>query len=516
MELIAQLLGQSGGSTPGPTDDYWYQPVGTVVGGVRVDEQGAKKLSAWYRGRDLLATSLAMLPLKVLERLPDDGGSLPAKANPLYDILHDEPNGWQDSFGWRRQMMYHLIDHGNAYNLIVPGSRGFVDQLWPVHPRLVTPERLSTGRVLYHVRDEKTNQTKIYTQDEVFHLMGASEDGLCGKGILEFARGSLGTALSTESYASKVFTNGTLNAGVIEVPGLLKDKDASTRMAESFKTSYGNWHLPKVLEQGAKWVKDDMTPEDAQMLLSRKFSVDDIARWLGVPPHMIGSLDRSTNNNIEQQGREFVTYSLGPWLSLWEFAVARQLILNRSKYFAEFVRDALVIGDIAARWNAYQIAVSTGTFTRNEVRRMENKNALDGLDKPLDPAHLTGKAQSGQAPTPAPADNSNSNARMARAEAIAAASASRLLRKEVTVIQKLAVKHAASPAGFVSALEAFYDEHAVAVADSLNVPIESARAYCHSQLAQVRRSDWIAALDTWQSKHYASGLAALALEGVAA
>lgn len=516
MELIARLLGQSGGGTPGPTDDFWYGQVGQTIHGIRVDSEGAKKLSAWYRGRMLLATALAMLPLKVYERLPDDEGADVAKANPLYDILHDEPNAGQDSFEWRLQQMFNLIDFGNAYDAIVPGPRGYVDQLRPIEPKLVTPERIeSTGRMLYHIRDAKTGRTTTKNQEDIFHRRYASEDGIVGRGVLEFARGSVGTALSTESYASKVFTNGTLNGGVLEVPGLLND-DASIRMAKSFTTAVGDWHLPKVVEQGAKWVESKMTPEDAQMLLSRKFSVDDIARWLGVPPHMIGSLDRSTNNNIEAQGIDFVTYSLGPWLSLWEAAISRQLILNRRKYYAEFVRDALVIGDIAARWAAYNIGVTTGTITRNEVRRKENMNALPGLDTPLDPAHLTGKASAGQAPKSTPADNGDSNARMARAEAIAAASASRLLRKEVTVIQKLAVKHAASPAGFVSALEAFYDEHAVAVADSLSVPIESARAYCHSQLAQVRRSDWIAALDTWQSKHYASGLAALALEGVAA
>lgn len=520
MELIAQLLGQSGGGTPGPTDDFWYMQAGASVGGMRVDEQGAKKLSAWYRGRDLLATSLAMLPLKVLERLPADGGSVPAKANPLYDILHDEPNEGQDSFGWRRQKMYHLIDHGNAYDEIVPGTRGFVHQLRPIHPRLVTPERLPSGRMLYHVRNEKTGQSTPRNQEDIFHLMGASEDGVVGKGILEFARGSLATALSTESYASKVFTDGTLNAGVVQIPGTLKDEAASKRMAESFVTSYGNWHLPKVLEQGATWVKDDMTPEDAQMLLSRKFSVDDIARWLGVPPHMIGSLDRSTNNNIEQQGREFVTYSLGPWLSLWEFAIARQLILNRARFFAEFVRDALVIGDIAARWNAYQIAVSTGTFTRNEVRRMENKNALPGLDKPLDPAHLTGKPPAAGGSNPAPAtsddeDDADANARMARAEAIAAASAARLLRKEVLRVQQYAVKHAASTVQFTAAVETFYAEHATLVAETLLVDLASAQAYCASQKTQVI-AGWMAAVELWQSKHYASGLAALALEGVAA
>ena len=149
MDVLARIL--SGGdleaSTPGPADDYWYGPVGGLMtdAGIPVSAEGAQKLSAWYRGRDLLATILAMLPLPVYERLPHDGGANVAREHPLYDVLHDRPNDYQDAFQWRRQKMYHLIDHGNGYDWIVPGPRGVVDQLQPIHPTLVTPEKLKRG-----------------------------------------------------------------------------------------------------------------------------------------------------------------------------------------------------------------------------------------------------------------------------------------------------------------------------------------------------------------------------------
>src|SRR5687767_6113056 len=127
MDLLARLLtgGTLQANTPGPTDDHWYGPVGTMTSaGVTVDVETAQKISAWYRGRDILATTLAMLPFPVLERLPDDGGSTRAEGHPLYDILHDQANVSMDSFQWRRQQMFSLIDHGNGYNFIVPGPRG--------------------------------------------------------------------------------------------------------------------------------------------------------------------------------------------------------------------------------------------------------------------------------------------------------------------------------------------------------------------------------------------------------
>lgn len=499
------LWGDVRAGTPGPADDYWYRdvPAGSASG-MKVDAETAQKISAYYRGVDLLSTALAMLPLKVLRRLPDDGGAEVAKVHPLYDVLHRKPNAWQDSFSWRRTKMRHLINHGNSYDRIIPGRRGFVDQLWPIHPSRVSVTQVESGRLVYSVRDPQSGGARQFTQDEIFHLRGASDDGIVGKGVLAYARDSLGTALATEAYAAKIFSRGTLNGGVIETPGVM-DGGAGKRMAESFITAGGNWHLPKVLEQGATWKESQITPEDSQMLASRKFSIDDIARWLGVPPHMIGSLDRSTNNNIEQQGQEFVTYSLGLWLSLWEFAINDQLILVPDVYYAEFERDALVRGDIAARWDAYQKAITTGTFTRNEIRRKENANRLDGLDEPLTPANITGKP----APEPAPKAPPAAPAGPSRGRAIAQSAAARLIRKELASLQKAAVKTATNSDQWAIWVTEFYAKHAAIVADTLQVSQADAEVYCAGQAQQV--IDGLAGCNEWESDAYVARVAEWAL-----
>jgi len=502
-------------ATWNPTDDRWYGPVPgpMTAAGIRVDEEGARMLSAWYRGRDLLATTLAMLPLNVYERLANGSGAQVARMNPLHDVLHSKPNSWQDSYGYRRMKMFHLIDFGNGYDFIRPGARGFADQLWPIHPPLVTPEQLPSKRVIYHVRDEKTGQTKTYTQDDIFHLRGASDDGVVGKGVLRYARENIGIALRVESYAANIFGKGTLNGGWIKVPGVLND-DAGKRMARSFLSAPGEEHIPKVLEQGSEFQPNTLTPEDAQMLLSRKFSVTDIARWLGVPPHMIGDLERSTNNNIEQQGQEFVTYSLGGWLSLFEFSINDQLILNTERFYAEFNRDALVRGDLETRTTANVANVNAGIRTVDEVRAQENWNRRGGkADELRDPANITGKGAKG-----GPQDNQRpgrTGVPESRAEAITAASASRLLKIEVTAVQKLTVKHGKSQDDFAVAITAFYSSHATRVIEMLLMSEADAAGYCASQASRVM-AGWVAALEEFQTEGYAQGLAAWALESEAA
>lgn len=518
MDILATILG--GGSlragVPGPADDYWYNTVGVMTeSGQRVDVDQAKKLSAWYRGRDILATVLAMLPLQLLVRLPNDGGSEPAKDNPLYDILHDKPNTWQDSFQWRRQQMYHLIDHGNGVNRIIPGARGFVDQLHPVNPTLVKAKQLDSGRLVYEIRNPKNGQTSTATQDEIFHLRGASDDGIWGKGILEYARGSLGTALSTESYAASIFGKGTMNGGYIKTPGVL-DKDAARRMAQSFVTKVGEHHLPKVLEQGAEFTANTMTPEDAQMILSRKYTVDDIARWLGVPRLMLENSDPSFGN-AEQFTQNFIDFVMGPWLSMWEYAFSDQLILAPRRYYAQFTRQALVRGNFKDRVEGLTQMVNAGIITVDEARDVEDLNKRRGkADELREPQNITGKPTAASPSEPAPMPKRRPADTSARANAIVTESASRLLRKEIEQVQKLAVRHAADQDAFAVAVTEFYAKHADLVEQTLQMSRAEAEGYCSQQAAQIVCGDWVAALDTWKAPGYAAGLAAIALDQEAA
>lgn len=526
MDVLARLL--SGGlqaNTPAPDHDFWYQPIGASAmstAGVRVNAEQAETVSAFYRGVWLLSSSVAMLPLIVYKRLTD-GGKERATNHPLYDLLHTQPNGWQTSFEWRRMMMRHIVLRGNGYNLIVEGRRGFADALVPLHPDLVTPEQLDSGRIIYKVRNIKTGISKTYTQDEIFHLRGVSDDGVTGKSVIAWARDSLGLAMATEGYAARLFSNGAMHGGVIKHPGVL-NTEASNRMAESFRQATSgvhNAHRPVVLEQGVDWAPVTMTGEDSQYLLSRKFSVTEMARWLGVPPHKIFDLDRSTNNNIEHQSIEYVVDDLMPWLVLWEQAIARDLILATQTYFAEFLVEGLLRGDSAARGEFYSKLFQVSAISGNEIRAKEGMNRVENgdtyyvqgamrpTDQPYQASGSGNRAPDSTTPNQAPKRSSD------RAEAIVQQSAARLLRKEIATIQKLAVKHAADADAFAEAVTEFYVKHVGLVEETLQIAHRAASEYCATQSAQVIAGDWVAAVELWKLESYAAGLAGLALEDAA-
>jgi HK97 family phage portal protein len=515
MDLLAGLM--SGGmqaSTPGPTDDFWYQHYNGVMtpAGFKVDAEGARKISAWYRGRDILATSLAMLPLHVYKRLPNNGGREVATNHPLEYVLHDKPAPGWDSFQYRRQAVFDVVDHGWGFGEIIGGARGFVDTLPRVDPRTVTPETIKDGPLKgqwkFTVRPAEGGPPKVYREDQMFYLRGAD-----GKGILEYARDSLGLGLVLDNYASKIFSRGSLNGGYVETAGPMPGREEMGKFAGQFVRRQGEWHIPLIIPFGAKFATGpNLDPEKAQMILSRKFSVIDIARWLGLPAHMLNEVDTAGVTGLEQKGQEFVTFNLGGWLSMWEFAINDQLILN-DQYYAEFTREALSRADIEAR-SSYDVeSVNSGIETADEVRVRRNLPKMGGKASELrEPQNITGKgAYGGPQDSQRPGRQGSPDS---RADAIAAASAARLLKLEVNGVQKLAVKYASTTDGFAVAVTEFYAGHATRVIEMLLMSDTDAAAYCAGQASRVM-AGWQAALEEFRTEDYAQGLAAWALEEAA-
>src|SRR5690606_3880169 len=141
-----------------------------------------------------------------------------------------------------------------------------------------------------------------------------------------------------------------------------------------------NSSRPLLLEEGMEWIALSINPDDAQFLETRKFQRSEIAGIFRVPAHLVNDLERATFSNIEHQTLDFVVHSLRPWLKRWEQAVNRDLLapFERGEYFAEFLMDDMLRGDIKSRYEAYAQAIQNKIMNRNEVRVRENLNPVEG------------------------------------------------------------------------------------------------------------------------------------------
>ncbi len=348
-----------------------------------VTERTAMQVAAVYACVRVLAEAVAQLPLH-LYRYKGDGSKEKAVDNPLYFLLHDEPNPEMTSFVFRETMMTHLLLWGNAYAQIIRNGKGEVVALYPLMPNRMTVDRDAKGQLYYEYttssEDAPINQksTVVLPPSSVLHIPGLGFDGLVGYSPVAMAKNAVGLSIACDEFGAKFFANGATPGGLLEYPGTVKDPE---KVRESWNRGFGgssNGSKVAILEEGMKYTPISINPEEAQFLDTRKFQIDEIARIFRVPPHLIGDLEHSTFSNIEQQSLEFVTYTLQPWLVRWEQGICRALLSAGEKKtcFVKFNVDGLLRGDYASRMSGYATARQNGWMSANDIRELENLDRI--------------------------------------------------------------------------------------------------------------------------------------------
>ena len=362
-----------------PDHDFWYSPVGTAsLAGVRVDPDSAMRVSTVYACVSVISNAVAGLSVEVQERQADGGRRL-AEEHPLWDVVHLSPREGMDSYFFWQTVLVHLLLRGNAYIEILPGARGFIDQIDLLHPDAMTVDKLPGRRLRYRYRDGDFQERTI-PPERLWHLRGLSLDGVMGISVISYARETIGAALAAERYGATVFAQDATPGVVLTHPGKLST-EAKDRVVESWVEKHGgHWNArrPAVLPEGMDVKTVALSPEDTQWIDSRKLSAVQIAQFFGVQQHMVGLLERSTNNNIEQQSHEFVTYTIRPWVVRIERSAAVNLLADPRRFKLHFALDDLLRGDPLKRAQALQLQRQNGVINSNEWRRQEGLNPLDG------------------------------------------------------------------------------------------------------------------------------------------
>jgi HK97 family phage portal protein len=356
-----------------------WQPIAILPGGnISINAADpALAISAVWSCTRAIADPISFLPVHLYRRL-SDGSRQRASDHPLYSILHDSPNPDQSALDFRHYMQTAVLLHGNAYAEVVRAPRGRIISLRPIHPDQVVVARDDTGKLIYRVAG------KDRPASEIFHLRGPG-DGITGQSIISLARRSFALASAMEAYGQRFFQSGGRLPYILKHPAGFKNPQDLETFRAAWDSAYNNpdnAHRPLVLVGGIDYQQIGIKPEDAQFLTSRKFQISEIARWFRVPLHLLGELDRATFSNIEHQSLEFVQHCLLYWARNWEMAIHRQLLSSaeRKEYYAEFDFSALLRGDYEGRTKGYSALLDRGVLSVNEVRRLENMDAVPDGD----------------------------------------------------------------------------------------------------------------------------------------
>lgn len=360
--------------------------------GVSVTPESSLAYSAVLACVRVLAEGVAQLPLILYER--QERGRTRAVDHPLSALLHTSPNPVITSFEWREVMMAHLTLWGNAFCEIERNGAGRPLALWPLLPGSMTVHE-KDGMRWYEYQLEN-GRTIPMRSDQILHIPGFGYDGLAGKSLIRLSRESVGLGIAAGRYGATVFGSGEVPGGVLEHPGVLGD-EAFEHLQKSWAARHqglSNANRLAILEEGMKYTKTGVPPEDAQFLETRRFQRTEIAAIFRVPPHMIGDLERATFSNIEQQSLDFVTNTLGPWLVRIEQRLSMSLLteVERTRYYAEFLVAGMLRGDIATRYESYVKGRNWGWLSANDVRELENMNPIENGDAYLVPLNMVDAA----------------------------------------------------------------------------------------------------------------------------
>lgn len=362
--------------------EFWQEWSGVSTSGKLVTADKAMQLSTVWACVRLLSESISTLPIKIYQSRSDGSHTL-AKEHPVYRLLCKQPNIEMTPSRFMLMVVASLCLRGNSFiekKYIGPKLVALV----PLLPQnMVVKRDEASGMLEYKYTDPFTKEERIVPIKNMMHIRGFGMDGICGMIPIQTGRNVIGSALSVEESAAKIFENGLQSSGFISSELPLNDEQRE-RIRSYLLSFVGSKNAGKmmVLEGGMKYNNVTMNPEAAQMLESRAFSIEEICRWFRVPPFMVGHMDKQSSwaSSVEGMNMQFLTNTLRPLLVNIEQEISRCLLSGDDDYYAEFSVEGLLRADSAGRAAYYTTSLQNGWMSRNDVRRLENLPPIDGGD----------------------------------------------------------------------------------------------------------------------------------------
>lgn len=353
--------------------------------GESITPDTAMQISAFWACVRVISQTIGTLPLIVYEKKAD--GSREARPeHPLYSLIHDMPNADSTAVEFWEGVAVSLCMAGNFFGEKKFNSQGALVAIEALNPDWMDVRSSPTGPK-YTYRDPKVAE-RIIGPAAIFHIKGFGMGGMVGLSPITFARQSLSAARAADRAAATIFSNGMRPSGwLVYKGGTLspEQREQAKKVLIDPMSGAGNTGKTGILEADFDYKQMTLSPEDSQMLESRQFNVEDVCRWLGVPPILIGHASAGQTmwgSGVEQILLGWLTLGLRPYLTRIEQSIKRSLILpqDRIRIYAEFSVEGLLRADSAGRATFYSTMVQNGLMTRNEARAKENLAAKDGGD----------------------------------------------------------------------------------------------------------------------------------------
>ncbi|WP_062563651.1 phage portal protein [Paracoccus aminovorans] len=369
----------AGLSSPAAFEIFGIAP---TITGQNITAEAAMRVPAVARAVSLIAEGAGNLPVKLFER----GTRASVTDHPAYHLVHEAANPWTSAEALRTDLTADALKHGHGFAVVVRNSLGEALELHRVEPGRVQIETDTlTGEPSYLISTTTAGPARYHYAD-VLHVAAFN-----GVSPIVRAREAIGLASAMESHVAKLFANGARPSGIITTEKTLTE-EGKGNLAKGWQAAHGAGRSggTAILDEGMTYQRIAETLTDAQFIENRVEQVREVARAFNVPPPMLFELSRATWSNSEEMGRQFLVFTLAPWLKTWAAAYARCLLTpaERRELYVEFITDDLTTTDTANRAAAYSTYRAAGVMTANEVRAGLNLPPRDDGDVLASP-HIT-------------------------------------------------------------------------------------------------------------------------------
>lgn len=353
-----------------------------LFGNLLGQQYSAMNLSTVFRCVDLISDSIAVIPVKVVKEV-SNGCKNELPNHSLNTVFSKSISNNLSLYQFLKMLVRSVLLKGNGYALIERAQDGTVTGL-----RFV-----ESDDVQIHYDKCRKNalfytctliQNKKIEPCNIIHLRKHTLDGINGRSILSFADRTIRLAQAGEQQATNIFNSGCNLAGVLKVNSTLT-KEQRQNIHESWQKSMTNGGSGLAVLQGnMDYQPIQISPEDAQLLASRLFQVDEICRFFGINPVLIGELSNSSYNTLEAAQQEFLLHCLLPYIVMIEQEFTAKLFKPSERGLrVNLVEAAILRTDKTALASYYKTLLDTGVLCLNEVRKELGYNEIEGGDKHL-------------------------------------------------------------------------------------------------------------------------------------
>lgn len=341
-------------------------------------------LSAVYRAVELISDGVAILPIQIKDK-SHNGENI---EHPLNDVFNDNSYNLLTKYNLIKLLVQSVMLKGNGFAYIERNQQGVaVDIQFLQSEDVIVNYNKYTNELYYTVTNHNNIKGKVEPCNMI-HLIKNSYDGINGISILSFANRCIKTAQATENTAKDFFSKGCNLSGTLTVQGAPLSAQKKLDIRKAWMNTYtdGGSGLA-VLEGNMTYQPIQVSASDSQMLESRLYNVQDIARFFGINPILLGDLSHSSYGTIEAIQNDFLLHTLQPYIEMIEREFNRKLltptekkILNISLNTNEILRI-----DKTNQATYYSSMLSNGILCINEVRKELGYNPIEGGEKHIIP-----------------------------------------------------------------------------------------------------------------------------------